>query len=88
MSSSVSWRKRGTYKEGFGRSHGSFTSKIHARAEDQGRFLGFEVTGGEVSDYSIFNALLSLLFATPYLLLADRGYNGERIRETLLFHGE
>ncbi|WP_255312310.1 hypothetical protein [Zymomonas mobilis] len=72
MSYSVSWRRRRTYKEGFGRSPRSFTSKIHARAEDQGHPFGIEVTGGEVSDYSGFEVLMSLPVATSYLLLADK----------------
>lgn len=36
--------KRGAYEEGFGRSRGGFTSKLHARADGQGRSLGFVLT--------------------------------------------
>jgi hypothetical protein len=43
-------RKRGTCKEGFGRSRSGFTSEGHARADGQGRHLGFVLNGGEVSD--------------------------------------
>nr|WP_255520135.1 MULTISPECIES: IS5 family transposase [Gluconobacter] len=81
------WRKRGTHKEGFGRSRGGFTSKIHARADGQGRPLGFELTGGEISDYSGADALMDLSVVTPRRLLADRGYDSDRIRENLLFRG-
>ncbi|WP_084367353.1 IS5 family transposase [Neokomagataea thailandica] len=38
--------KRGAHSEGFGRSCGGFTSKIHARCDNQGRPLGFVLTGG------------------------------------------
>ncbi|MFT9016431.1 MAG: IS5 family transposase [Acetobacter sp.] len=81
------WRKRGTHKEGFGRSRGGFTSKIHARADGQGRPLGFELTGGEVSDYTEADALMALPVAIPQGLLADKGYDSDSIREGLFFHG-
>ncbi|WP_277948895.1 IS5 family transposase [Magnetospirillum sp. 15-1] len=81
------WRKRGTHKEGFGRSRGGFTSKIHARADGQGRPLGFKLTGGEVSDYQAVEDLMALPTATPRMLLADKGYDGDAVRENLLFHG-
>ncbi|WP_238322047.1 IS5 family transposase [Komagataeibacter europaeus] len=81
------WRKRGTHKEGFGRSRGGFTSKIHARADGQGRPLGFDLTGGEISDYSGADALMDLPVVTPRRFLADKGYDSDRIRENLLFRG-
>ncbi|AVZ26923.1 hypothetical protein ZM401_ZMOp39x019 (plasmid) [Zymomonas mobilis subsp. mobilis ATCC 31822] len=46
---SSGWRKRENLKEGFGRSRGGFTSKIHARSDGQGWPLTFELTGSEVS---------------------------------------
>lgn len=58
-------RERGTHKEGFGRSRGGFTSKIHARADGQGCSLGFKLTGGEVSDYQAVEDLMALPTATP-----------------------
>ncbi|WP_370648445.1 transposase [Acidomonas methanolica] len=81
------WRKRGTHKEGFGRRCGGFTSKVHARVDGQGRPLGFDLTRGDVSDYSGVDALMDLPVATPRRLLADNGYDRDRIRETLLFRG-
>ncbi|GBQ67147.1 transposase [Ameyamaea chiangmaiensis NBRC 103196] len=81
------WRKRGTQKDGFGRSRGGFASKVHARADGQGRPLGFDLTGGEVSAYSGADALMDLPVVTPRRLLADKGYDSDRIRETLLFRG-
>ncbi|WP_352128665.1 IS5 family transposase [Mesorhizobium sp. dw_380] len=53
---------------------------MHGRTDDQGRPLGFILTGGEVSDY---NAVPDLL-AKPKLFLADKGYDSDVIREELL----
>jgi len=80
-------RKRGTHKEAFGRSRGGFTTKVHARADGQGRPLGFILTGGETSDYNAVPALLALPVGKPKLFLADKGYDGDYIREELLIHG-
>ncbi len=43
--------QKGDLTGAFGRSRGGFTMKIHARADGQGRHLGFVLTGGEASDY-------------------------------------
>ncbi|WP_336763521.1 IS5 family transposase [Asaia sp. VD9] len=40
--------KGGAHSEGFGRSRGGFTSKIHAQCDNQGRPLGIVLTGGQV----------------------------------------
>jgi len=61
--------KGGAHSEAFGRSRGGFTSKIHARCDNQGRPLGFVLTGGQVSDYKAVNAML-----------ADRGYDSGSFR--------
>ena len=82
-----SGRKRGTHKEGFGRSRGGFTSKIHARADGQGRPLGFVLTGGETSDYKAVNDLIALPVAKPKLMLADKGYDSDDVRANLLLRG-
>ena len=84
---SGSGRKRGTHKEGFGRSRGGFTSKIHARADGQGRPLGFVLTGGEASDYKAVDDLIALPVAKPKLMLADKGYDSDDVRASLLLKG-
>uniref|UniRef100_UPI0038CFD10B transposase n=1 Tax=Gluconobacter thailandicus TaxID=257438 RepID=UPI0038CFD10B len=81
------WRKRGAHAEAFGRSRGGFTSKIHARCDNQGRPLGFVLTGGQVSDYKAVNALLELPAPNPRAMLADRGYDSDSFRQDLLIHG-
>ncbi|MEZ5812467.1 MAG: IS5 family transposase [Rhizobiaceae bacterium] len=79
--------KRGTHREGFGRSRGGFTSKIHDRTDGQGRPLGFVVTGGEASGYNAFIPLLNIPVCRPRLMLADKGYDGDAVREALLLQG-
>ena len=64
-----------------------FTSKIHARADGQGRPLGFVLTGGEVSDYKAVPTLLNLPITQPKMMLADKGYDGDDVRSSLLMHG-
>ncbi|WP_408870149.1 hypothetical protein [Gluconobacter japonicus] len=46
---------------------------MHARCDNQGRPLGFALTGGQVSDYKAVNALLELPAPNPRAMLADRG---------------
>ncbi|WP_212668645.1 IS5 family transposase [Elstera cyanobacteriorum] len=82
-----SGRKRGTYKEAFGRSRGGFTCKVHARCDNQGRPLGFILTGGEASDYAAVDDLMALPVAKPKALLADKGYDGDTVRANLLMRG-
>ena len=82
-----SGRERGTHKEGFGRSRGGFTSKIHARADGQGRPLGFIPTSGEVSDYQPVNDLIELPVGSPKAMLADKGYDSDDVRGALLLKG-
>nr|WP_298240295.1 IS5 family transposase [uncultured Bradyrhizobium sp.] len=80
-------RKRGTYQEAFGRSRGGFTTKIHARADGQGRPLGFLLTSGQASDYNEALALLALPVNKPKLFMGDKGYDGDSLRQDLLIHG-
>nr|WP_231101011.1 IS5 family transposase [Gluconobacter oxydans] len=79
--------KRGAHSEAFGRSRGGFTSKIHARCDNQGRPLGFVLTGGQISDYKAVNALMALPAPNPRAILADRGYDSDSFRQDLLIHG-
>ena len=80
-------RKRGARAQAFGRSRGGFTTKIHARADGQGRPLGFILTGGEASDYNVIPGLLGMPVGKPRLFLADKGYDSDYLREELLIHG-
>ena len=60
---------------------------MHARADGQGRPLGFVVTGGEASDYTAVPQLLALPVDRPKAMLADKGYDGDDVRAALLMKG-
>nr|WP_231878058.1 IS5 family transposase [Gluconobacter albidus] len=81
------WGKRGAHAEAFGRSRGGFTSKIHARCDNQGRPFGFALSGGQVSDYKATDALMAFPVPNPKAMLADRGYDSDGFRQDLLFRG-
>lgn len=80
-------RKRGACTQAFGRSRGGFTCKVHARCDNQGRPIGFILTAGEASVYGAVDALMAIPLAKPRALLADKGYDGDTVRENLLMHG-
>lgn len=52
-----------------------------------GRPLGFFLTGGEASDYLGVEPLKALPVDKPPMLLADKGYDGNVVRQNLLLHG-
>ncbi|MDE7541159.1 transposase [Gluconobacter sphaericus] len=79
--------KRGAHTKDFGRSRGGFTSKIHARCDNQGRPFGFALSGGQVSDYKATDALMAFPVPNPKAMLADRGYDSDCFRQGLLFCG-
>ena len=63
-----------------GRSRGGLTSKIHALVDANGLPVRLAVTPGEAHDNRLAGKLLSRLKAGS-MLLADRGYDADRIRE-------
>ncbi|WP_224777943.1 MULTISPECIES: IS5 family transposase [Gluconobacter] len=79
--------KRGAHTEGFGRSRGGFTSKIHARCDNQGRPFGFALSGGQLSDYKATDTLMAFAVPNPKAMLADRGYDSDWFRQDLLLRG-
>ncbi|MEP2724992.1 MULTISPECIES: IS5 family transposase [Alphaproteobacteria] len=79
--------KRGTQRQGFGRSKGGFTSKIHLISNAHGLPVRAEVTGGEVSDFKGFDALVDDDLPTARVFLADRGYDSDHIRKTIAERG-
>jgi transposase len=74
-------RKRGTQRQGFGRSKGGFTTKIHLRTNAEGLPIAAEITGGEVSDYKGYDLVMDADAPDPKVLIADKGYDADRIRE-------
>lgn len=57
------------------------------RPDGQGRPLGFILAGGEASDYNAVPGRLAIPVGKPRLFLADKGYDGDFLREELLTHG-
>ncbi|WP_404482668.1 transposase [Novosphingobium sp. BL-52-GroH] len=64
-----------------------FSCKVHARCDNQGRLLGFILAGGEATDYGAVDALMAIPVTKPKALLADKGYDGDAVRENLLMQG-
>jgi transposase len=80
-------RKRGTQNQGLGRSRGGFTTKIHLRTNAQGLPIAAELTSGEVSDYAGFDIVMAASGPDPKVLIADRGYDSDKIRENMAAKG-
>ena len=72
--------KRGTQKEGLGRSKGGFTTKIHLRTNAAGLPIAAEIGGGQESDYKGYLPVMEAGGPPPKVLLADRGYDADAIR--------
>ena len=84
---SGSRRKRGTQNQGLGRSRGGFTSKIHARTNEEGLPLAFVITAGQAHDATAYDDLMKTDEKRPKALLADKGYDSDAIREDAYIHG-
>jgi Transposase DDE domain len=83
---SGSGRKRGTPRQGFGRSRGGFTTKIHLRVNGAGLPMRSDITPGQTSDYLGFDRVMDDTLPEPCVLLADRGCNSDKVRETMEAH--
>ncbi|WP_238365441.1 IS5 family transposase [Mesobacterium pallidum] len=75
--------KRGTPRQGFGRSRGGFTTKIHLRVNAAGLPMRTEITPGQTSDYVGFDLVMADNLPEPSVLLADRGYDADSIRKKM-----
>jgi transposase len=67
-------------KQSMGRSRGGLTSKIHAVVDTNGLPVQLALTAGEAHDNRLAGKLLSRLRAGT-MLLADRGYDADWIRD-------
>ena len=61
-------------------------TKLHAVTDTSGRPIRLFITAGQVSDYTGAAALMNSLPEADWLL-ADRGYNADWFRETLVGTG-
>ncbi|MDA9515433.1 transposase [Bradyrhizobium sp. CCBAU 11430] len=69
-----------------GRSRGGLTSKIHAVVDSNGRPVRLALSPGEAHDVRLAGKLLSRL-QSGAMLLADRGYDADWIRELAMKKG-
>jgi transposase len=69
-----------------GRSRGGNTTKIHIAADAHGNPIDFEITGGEINDVSVANTLIKKV-DTAEVIIADKGYDSEAIREEIRLRG-
>jgi transposase len=78
--------------EALGRSQGGFGTKLHLRAEGQGKPMTLLLTPGQYHEAPRFEALMEQgavkrangrLKRRPKRIIADKGYTGKRIRQYL-----
>lgn len=62
-----------------GRSRGGATTKLHIAADAHGNPIDFEITGGEVHDSQVADAIIGRIGEADYFI-ADKGYDAELIR--------
>ncbi|APH52554.1 Transposase [Granulibacter bethesdensis] len=74
--------KRGRQIQAIGRSRGGWTTKVHALTDVIGRPYALMLTAGNVSDVKAAPALLERAGRMRYLL-ADKGYDADRLRRSL-----
>jgi transposase len=65
---------------------GGMNTKLHAITDTSGRPIRLFITAGQVSDYTGAAALMNGLPEAEWLL-ADRGYDADWFRETLVDTG-
>jgi transposase len=77
----------GTQNQALGRSRGGFSTKIHARTNAEGLPIALLLTPGEAHDSTAFTDLMAEYEADPEVMLADKGYDGDAIRDAIRDRG-
>jgi len=80
------WRKRGARANAIGISRGGRTTKIHALVDVLGRPLRLALTPGNTSDIKGVDLLIDATIGMKRVI-ADRGYDANRLRATLRDQG-
>ena len=80
-------RKGGAHRQGLGRSRGGLTSKLHIRANAHGLPIALHVSAGQEADCSNYDAPMQARDSDPAIMLGDRGYDSDPIREDLRDRG-
>ncbi|WP_408606329.1 IS5 family transposase, partial [Aquidulcibacter paucihalophilus] len=70
-----------------GRSRGGLTTKIHLRANGLGLPVALVLTPGEASDTTGYGPVMDEDGPAPKVLIADKGYDSDAIREDLQARG-
>ena len=73
--------KKGAQGQDFGRSRGGFSTKIHLRTNAEGLPIGIILSPGEAHDSTAYADLMDERDSDPGILLADRGYDSDAIRQ-------
>nr|WP_256836243.1 IS5 family transposase [Pseudomonas oleovorans] len=68
--------------EAIGKSRAGNTSKIHLAVDAHGLPIEFEITGGQINDCTQAATLIAKL-PTAQVIVADKGYDSEAIREQI-----
>ena len=69
-----------------GRSRGGLTTKIHALVDAEGRPIALKLTEGQAHDGRSATDMFDTI-VTGNILLADRAYDSDRLREDLAAKG-
>ena len=77
----------GTQNQALGRSRGGFSTKIHARTNAGGLPIALILTPCEAHDSTAFTDLMAEHDADPDVMLADKGYDSDAIRDEVRAHG-
>ena len=72
--------------EAIGKSRGGNTSKIHLAVDAHGLPIEFDITGGQINDCTQATRLIAKL-PTAEVIVADKGYDSETIREQIKQQG-
>ena len=67
------------FERAIGQSRGGRTTKIHLATDANGLPIDFKITGGEVHDSQVAAQLICEIGQADYLI-ADKGYDSEKIR--------
>ncbi len=77
---------KGGQNQAIGVSRGGRTTKIHAIVDSKGRPLNFAVTGGQVHDSQVVEAILTTP-RSPLAVTADKAYDSEKVRQHIRSEG-
>ncbi len=72
---------RAAERQDLGRSRGGFSTKIHLRANAHGLPIGIVLTPGQAHDATAYADLMEERGSDPGILLADRGYDSDAVRQ-------